>query len=93
MNFFIFSQKKAFLTFRETKLSYVFLKKVFLYFRKGNFSTRKGKNFRMELSELKKYPTLFFIFQKMGFSSPKLEKLSIFREELAKSEKQTKELL
>ena len=38
-NFIIFSQKKNSLYFQESKLSYIFFKKFFLYFGKGIFRT------------------------------------------------------
>ena len=58
----IFYQKKFLFIFQEMelsgpkieRLSYIFLKKFFLYFGKWNFLALRLKNFRRELSELKK---------------------------------------
>ena len=95
-NFLIFSQKKDFLIFRETGLSYIFSeKKLFLHFGKWNFLTLRIKKFRRELSELKKLKekqknTLkkFLIFGKWNFLAPRLENFLYFRRELFEHEKQ-----
>ena len=53
----IFSQKKAFLIFRETKLSHIFLRKYFFisrYFAKWNFPAVRFQNFSRELPKFQK---------------------------------------
>ena len=64
-------------------------KKFFSYFAKWNFPAPRLKNFRRELSDLKKFlkkSTLkkILIFQEMEFSSPNLKKLLYFKRKLAK---------
>ena len=50
----IFSQKKTFLYFGKTKLSYTFLKRVFLIFSEIELSSLKLKKLRRELERSKK---------------------------------------
>ena len=60
------------------KLSYIFSKTIFLYYRKWNFPslrTFQARTIKKKLA-LKK----FVIFRKMGLSSPKHKKILMFQE-------------
>ena len=74
MKFLLFSQKKAFLIFRETKTP----KKIFLFQKTSHIS---GSNFPSSKSTLKKY----LILQEIELSSPKLIKLITFQERTCKN--------
>ena len=86
-NLLKFSQKKAVLMFQETENL-----KNYLY--SGNGSPEKsfyisGSNF----PSLNKTLKIFLIFQKMEFSSPKLEKLLIYQEGSIKAPKTNKKFV
>ena len=89
---FLIFLKKAFLTFQESELSNIFLKKFFLFFWKWNFLALRikisGRNFLAR--KIKKTLTKFLIYGEMELSSHKLKELLYFRRELAMSENQTK---
>ena len=67
-------------------------KKFFLYFGKWSFLVLRFKNFRRELSELKKKkkntPKKFLYFGKLNPLAPSLKNFLYFKSELAKPGKQ-----
>ena len=73
---YIFSKKEAFLMFWGTELSYIFLKKFFLYFGKWSFLALSIKHFGRIFSEPNKNLKNFLMFWEMELSRLNLKKNS-----------------